>query len=126
MPALTNFADQCELINLGSAPDGRGPYFMRQTGYAPTSTTFKQDVFFLRRDGTWVINFSVLSLPDDTIRDNFIFPSAADIARLMDEIGSKPTAAEDQLPADKTPEEISNILQSTASKLIARIRDAKA
>ncbi|MEY4484522.1 MAG: hypothetical protein RL693_1974, partial [Verrucomicrobiota bacterium] len=58
--------------------------------------------------------------------DHFLFQSAADIAELMTEIGANPTVAEDQLPADKTPQEISNILESTASKLIARIRDGSA
>ncbi|CAN5676815.1 hypothetical protein BH11VER1_BH11VER1_16150 [soil metagenome] len=126
MPVLTNFADQCDLVNLGSASDGRGPYFMRQSGYSPTSTTFKQDVFYLRKDGTWVINFAALSLSENDIRDRFIFSSAGDIAVLLDEIGAKPTAAEDQLPADKTPEQISAILESTASKLISRIRSSNA
>lgn len=126
MPVLTNYADQCELINLGSASDGRGPYFMRQSGYAPTSTTFKNDVFFLRKDGTWVINLNALTQSEEAIRANFLFSSAGDIAKLMDEISAKPTAAEDQLPADKTPAQISAILDSTASKLISKIRSSKA
>lgn len=126
MPVLTNFADQCELINLGSAPDGRGPYFMRQSGYAPGSTTFKNDVFYLRKDGTWVINLNALTQSEDAIRENFLFSSAGDIAKLMDQIGAQDTVAEDQLPADKTPDQISAVLESKASKLISRIRNSQA
>lgn len=122
MPALTNFADQCDLINLGSDADGHGPYFMRQSGYAPTSTTFKNDVFYLRKDGTWVINFAALSLPENSLRENFLYSSAGDIAILMDEISDKPTVAEDRLPENKTPEEISKILDATATRLINKIR----
>lgn len=126
MPVLTNYADQCELINLGSASDGRGPYFMRQSGYAPTSTTFKNDVFYLRKDGTWVINLNALTQSEETLRANFLFSNAGDIAKLMDQISEQATVAEDQLPADKTPAQISAMLDATASKLISKIRSLKA
>ena len=54
MAALTNSYHNCELLNLGHGPNGRGPFVIRQEGTPPGSMTFQPDRFLLRKDGTWV------------------------------------------------------------------------
>lgn len=125
MPILNNFADQCELVNLAGQADGHGPYFLRQTGYAPSSATFRQDMFYLRKDGTWVIGFSALMLSEEEIHTHYLFPTAGEALALLGEISSAPTLADDKLPEDKSPEEILAVLKATASKLIAHIQNSK-
>lgn len=125
MPTLSNFVDQCDLLNLGSAPGGRGPYILRQIGSAPGSTTLQQDPFFLRKDGVWVLNLSVFCLPEKEVQENFFFRDIPELFGAIDDLAGKPLVADDKLPADKSKEEILASLRTVASNLIARIRDAQ-
>ena len=125
MPVLTNFADHCDLVNLGLSSGGHGPYILRQSGNAPGSMTLQQDNFLLRKDGTWVLNITVFSLPEKEIGEKFLFRDIPELISMIDELSSKPLVVEDNLPAGKSRAEITAALQSAASNLISRIRDAK-
>ena len=125
MPVLTNFADDCDLVNLGLAAGGRGPYFLRQSGSAPGSTSLQQDNFILRKDGVWVLNLTVFTLPEKEMNEKFLFSDLPDLISMIDQLSGKPLVVEDKLPAGKSRPEMLAALQSTASNLISRLRDAK-
>lgn len=125
MPVLTNFADHCDLINLGFASDGRGPYVLRQTGSAPGSTSLQQDNFLLRKDGVWVLNLTVFTFPEKEMNEKFLFNDFPSLVSVIDDIAGKPLVIEDKLPAGRNRAELLAALQSTASNLISRLRDAK-
>lgn len=125
MPVLTNFVDHCELLNLGFGPGGRGPYALRQTGSAPGSMTLQQDSFLLRKDGVWVLNLAAFALPEKELGEKFIFKDIPELFSVIEELGGKPLVVEDKLPADKSRAEVMAALQTTASNLMARIRDSK-
>ncbi len=125
MATLTNFADDCDLVNLGLASDGRGPFFMRQTGSAPGSMSPQQDNFILRKDGVWVLNLTVFTLPEKEMTEKFLFRDIPELMTTIDELSGKPLVIEDKLPAGKSRAEMLAAIQSTASSLISRLRDAK-
>lgn len=125
MPSLTNFVDQCDLLNLAFESNGRGPYALRQDGSPPDRMPPKQERYLLRKDGTWVLNLTAFSLPEEEIKKQFLYRDIPELFAVIHECGSKPVVAEGKLPADKTEAEVLAALQSTASKLIARIRDSK-
>jgi hypothetical protein len=125
MATLTNFADHCDLLNLGFGPGGKGPYVLRQSGSPPGSMTLQQDSYLLRKDGTWVLNLTVFSLPEKDVNENFLFRDFPELFSVIGDLGSKPLVIEDKLPTDKSRAEILAALQTTASNLLSRIRDAK-
>ncbi|MEI6541863.1 MAG: hypothetical protein WCO86_20405, partial [Planctomycetota bacterium] len=125
MPTLTNFADQCELVNLGIAPAGKGPYAFRQSGNAPGDMTLQQENYFLRKDGVWVLNLVVFTLPEKEIGEHYLFRDIPELFSVIETLSAKPLVVEDKLPANNSRSEMLATLQSTASNLISRIRDAK-
>lgn len=126
MPVLTNYTDHCNLLNLGSAPGGKGPYALRQSGYPPGSMNLQEDPYFLRKDGVWVLNIAMFTLPEKEIREKFLFQDITELLKAIDEVAAKPVVAESKLPAGKSRSEILAALQTAASTLISKIRDAKA
>lgn len=124
MPALTNNHQNCELLNLGYGPAGRGPFLVRQEGSPPGSMTLKQERFLLRKDGTWVINLAVFSLPERE-QQAFLHDTSADALMLLDGLTGDPVVEAD-LPAGKSIEELTAAATSTITGLGSRIRDAKA
>jgi len=103
----------------------KGPYALRQAGSPPGSTTLQQDMFLLRKDGAWVINLTVFSLPEKEIRQNFLFGDIPELFSVIEDLAGKPLVVEDKLPADKSKEEILASLRTNANTLISRIRDAQ-
>ena len=87
--------------------------------------TLQQDPYLLRKDGTWVLNLVVFSLPEKDIRENFIYRDIPELFSVLEDLGSKPLMVEDKLPAGKSRAEILAALQTNASTLLSRIRDAK-
>lgn len=125
MPTLTNFADHCDLINLGLTAGKSGPYALRQVGTAPGSTTLQQDPFFLRKDGVWVINLTVFSLPEKEIQEKFLFRDIPEMFSVIETLSGKPLVVEDKLPEGRSKEEILASIRTAANTLISRIRDSK-
>lgn len=125
MPVLTNFADHCDLLNLGFGPNGRGPFVLRQTGSAPGSTSPQQDNFLLRKDGVWVLNLTVFTLPEKEMNEKFLFGTLPELVSVIDQLSGNPLVVEDKLPAGRSREELLTALRSTASNLTSRLRDAQ-
>jgi hypothetical protein len=123
MATLTNSFHQCELLNLGYGPNGRGPFVVRQTGTAPGSVTLEHDTFLLRRDGTWVINLAVFPLPEKE-QDQFLYQTSAEVMQVLDGLQGDPIV-QTGLPAGKSREELKRAATSTITGLWGRIRNAK-
>ena len=122
MPALTNNYQSCELLNLGYGPGGRGPFLIRQEGSAPGSTTFQQERFLLRKDGTWVINLAVFTLSEKE-QAQFLYDSSADALSVLDSLRGDPVV-ESAIPEGKSMEELRAAAQTTISGLWGRIQNA--
>ena len=123
MRTLTNNYRDCELLNLSYNRDGRGPYLLRQDGIPPNSITPREYRFLLRKDLTWVLNLAVFALPEKEL-ENFIYKDAAELHAVVEQLGGKPVV-EDALPPGKSHAELSAAIQTTASRLWSRIRDAR-
>jgi hypothetical protein len=121
---LTNSHHNCELLNLGYGPNGRGPFLVRQEGSPPGSVTFKQERFLLRKDGTWVINLAVCALSEKE-KENFLYEQSADALKLLDGMTGDPVVEAD-LPPGKSIEELTALTKSTITGLWGRIQGAKA
>lgn len=123
MATLTNHYSNCQLLNLGYGPQGRGPFVVRQEGTPPGSTTLKVDPYLLRKDGTWVINLAVFALPDKE-KEQFFFQTSAEAVALLDGLGGAPVV-EEALPQGKSRAELKSAAQATITGLWAKIREAK-
>jgi hypothetical protein len=124
MPSITNDYTRCEMLNLASAPGGRGPFVIRQHGSAPDSMTLQQEVFLLRNDGVWVLNFSVFALTEDG-QKSFMYDSAAQVVQALEMLQGDPVV-EGKLPEGVSREELLAGAERTASRLLGALRNAKA
>jgi hypothetical protein len=123
MPTITNNYQNCQLLNLGYGPKGRGPFIVRQDGSPPGSLTFEQDRFLLRKDGTWVLNLAVFALSEKE-KESFFYETSADALNVLNSLSGDPVV-QAGLPAGKSREELKAAAQTTATGLWGRIRDAK-
>jgi hypothetical protein len=124
MRTLTNDYNDCELLNLGYNRNGHGPYVVRQDGVAPESLRTQEDRFYLRKDGTWVLNVTALTLPEKE-QEQFIFENAAELYATVQDLGGKPVV-EDTLPPGKSRAELDATIETSISKLWGRINEARA
>jgi len=124
MPAISNDYLRCEMLNLGSAPGGRGPFVIRQEGSAPGSMTLKQDIFFLRKDGVWVLNLTVFALPEKE-QQEFMYDTTVNVMKALESLSGDPEV-DDNLPAGTSRAELLAAAENMASKLLSGIRNAKA
>jgi hypothetical protein len=124
MSAIANDYQRCELINLGYGPNGRGPYVIRQEGYPPGSLTFELDRYYLRSDGTWLINLAMFALPEKD-KSHFVYTSVEDVVSLFEGLTGSPTV-ESHLPPDKSIEELRAAAQATFTGLWGRIHEMHA
>lgn len=124
MPAISNDYTRCEMLNLASAPGGRGPFVIRQLGSAPGSMTLREESFLLRDDGVWVINLAVFALKDDE-QLRFTYPSSAEVIKALEQLQGSP-AVEGQLPEGVSREELLAAAERTASRLLNGLRNAQA
>ena len=100
MGQLTNNIADCEILNLETGQNRRGPYAVRQDGVAPRGTSVRSYRFLLRKDGTWVNNLAVFVLPEAEQEAQFTFASVAEVYALVNRLGGTPRA-EAALPEDK-------------------------
>lgn len=119
MSALANDYTRCELINLGYDSDGRGPYVIRQDGYPPNTMTFEVDRYYLRRDGTWLINFAMFALSERE-KEEFVYESVEAVIALLEGLTGDP-AVEYRLPEDKSIAELRAAAESHFTGLWGRI-----
>ena len=123
MAAISNNYNQCQLLNLGYGPGGRGPFIVRQDGTPPGSTTFGTERFLLRKDGTWVLNLAVFALPEKE-KEQFLYNTSAEAIQLLDGLRGEPLV-ETGLPQGTSVEALKAAAQSTITGLWGRIREAK-
>jgi hypothetical protein len=119
MHPISNDYQRCELINLGYGINGRGPYVIRQEGYPPGSTTFEPDRFYLRQDGTWLINLAMFALPEKEKVD-FVYQSVEVVISLLEGLTGTPVV-DAHLPADKSIAELRAAAESTFTGVWGRI-----
>jgi hypothetical protein len=124
MATITNNFRNCELLNLGYGPKGRGPFVVRQEGSAPGSMTLRQDRFLLRKDGTWVLNLAVFALPEKE-KEQFLYATSTEVLNVLDGLTGTPLVEAD-LPPGKSFEELRVAAESTLTGIWGRIRNAKA
>jgi hypothetical protein len=123
MPAVSNDYTRCEMLNLGSAPGGRGPFAIRQEGSAPGSMTLVQERFLLRHDGVWVLNLTVLSLPEKE-QEKFLYATSTDVMKALENLTGDPVV-DDKLPEGKSKAQVMAEIETTASRLMSGLRNAK-
>jgi len=124
MRTLTNNLADCELLNLETGKNRRGPYVVRQDGVAPSSADLRSYRFLLRRDGTWVNNLAVFVLPEAEQEAQFTFETIADVYALANALGGRPRA-EAALPEGKSEEELLAAAKATTSRVWSRIQNAR-
>ncbi|MFN0127253.1 MAG: hypothetical protein ACKV19_11275 [Verrucomicrobiales bacterium] len=124
MPAIANYPDRCELLNLGYGPQGRGPFIIRQVGNVPGSMDLAQNPYFLRKDGVWVLNLAIIALPEAD-QEVVLYPTMVEaMARLGALAGGDPVI-EATLPAGRSLQELQSAAEDTANRLIAHLRRAR-
>lgn len=124
MPAIANYPDRCELLNLGYGPQGKGPYVVRQHGHEPGSMDLTQNVYFLRKDGVWVWNLAVISLPE-TEQESVLYGTLAEAMSMLTELSGGTPVVDAALPAGRTVEELQSAAADTANRLVSRLHAAK-
>jgi len=124
MRALKNAIDDVEIVNLGYAANGKGPYFVRQDGYPPQSTNYKDERFILLSDGTWMLNLKFMSLPEAE-QEKHLLSSIREIYDRLQLIAGTPVVADATLPEGKTQEQIMREIEATAGRIRSRMKGAQ-
>jgi hypothetical protein len=124
MRTLTNNLGDCQLLNLETGKNRRGPYAVRQDGVAPGSMDLKTYRFLLRKDGTWVNSLAAYVLPEAEQEAQFTFETVAEVYALANSLGGRPRA-DAALPEGKSPEELIAAAESTTSRVWSRIQSAR-
>jgi hypothetical protein len=124
MGQLTNNIADCEILNLETGQNRRGPYVVRQDGVAPRGRSVRAYRFLLRKDGTWVNNLAVFVLPEAEQEAQFTFESLAEVYALVNRLGGTPRA-EAALPEGKSQSELLAAAESTTSRVWKRIQSAR-
>ena len=104
MKKLTNAYRDLEMINLSLGPGGKGPYLVRQLGYAPSDQTFTDKPFILQTDGTWILSYHFACLPEAE-QEKRLFSSIEEMTSMIETIGSEDPVVIDYLPEGVTNEE---------------------
>jgi hypothetical protein len=124
MRTLTNNLADCELLNLETGQNRRGPYVVRQDGITPRSAGVRSYRFLLRKDGTWVNNLAVFVLPEAEQESQFTFETIAEVYALVNRLGGTPRV-EAALPEGKSQSELLAAAESTTSRVWNRIQRAR-
>lgn len=117
MPALSNDAARCEVINLAWAPGGHGPYLVRQEGYPPGSTDFRPQRFLLQKNGRWLLNLAFVMLPEAE-QEAQLFHSLKDVLVLLDQIAGQPVQADYELPTGTSADEIMKHFENCTHRIL--------
>ena len=123
MATISNDYTRCQMLNLASAPGGRGPFVIRQEGCPPESTSLQQDPFLLRDDGVWVLNLTVFSLKEEE-QQRFIYSSSGDVLKALESLHGD-AKVEAKLPEGVSKAELLAAAESTASRLLRGLKTAQ-
>jgi hypothetical protein len=113
MRTLTSNYQDCELLNLGSNKNGRGPYVLRQDGVPPDSLRAQEDRFLLSKDGTWDLTVTAFTLPEKEQEQQFIFQDAAELYSAVENLLKGPLC--------RTPYLLGKVVRNF-SQLLSRLR----
>ncbi len=120
---LTNSYHDVRLFNLRWAPGGKGPYIIRQLGYAPGDPAMDVKPFILQPDGTWLLSYHLACLPEHE-QEKRLFHTMAEVVDVLDRIGSRKVRAIDTLPDGVSPEEALQCYKNTTARLIQHMHHA--
>lgn len=123
MASLSNDYKRCELFNAASAPNGRGPFFIRQLATSPGNHSLSNDPYLLRNDGVWVLNLRVFTL-SEAEQQKFMYATIAEVMQVLDSLEGAP-AFEDQLPEGATRQEILSKAEVALSRMMTAMKNAK-
>ena len=125
MPAISNSLDRFKLLNLGYLRGGRGPYAIRQDGYAPGSMTLDENRFILMDDGSWMLNYRFFLLPEEE-QEKQLFGSLPEVFEALDALAGKEVVVHDQLPNGATKEMVLARMRAVRNRLTIRLHEARA
>jgi len=120
---MTNDSRDFLLINLGLAPNGRGPFALRQDGIPPGSLLQQEDRFFLSRDGEWKLNFAVFLEPDHL--NDYLFDTMAEVHERVMSLVGKPVV-HDELPEGTKREDVQRAMQQLDNNIARALRERNA
>lgn len=123
MRTLTNDYHDCEVLDLGFNPSGRGPFIIRQEGIPPGMVAREGDRFLLHPDGRWVINFAVFALPEDE-QKAFLYDDIPAVMAVLGKLVGKPQV-EDALPPDMSRAQLQAAMESAHARVWARMREVR-
>ncbi len=123
MPSLSNDYKRCKLFNMASAPNGRGPFFIRQLGTSPGNLSISNDPYLLRKDGVWVLNLRVFSL-SEAEQHEFMYATTAEVMQMLDGLEGPPVI-EDQVPDGVTRQELLSKAEVALSRMVTAMKNAK-
>ena len=122
MSALSNDPARCEVMNLGWAHGGHGPYLVRQEGYVPSSTDFRPQRFILQKDGRWLLNLAFVMLPEAE-QEAQLFHSLSEVARSLDAMSATPARVDVHLPEDVCEAEILRHFEQCTHRILRGMRN---
>lgn len=125
MAALCNDPARCEVMNLGWATNGHGPYLVRQEGYEPGSSTFQPLRFILQKDGRWLSNLAFVML-SEVEQEAQLFHSMREVARFLDGLATKPLVADSALPPGVSESEILRRFEQCTHRILRGLRSCVA
>ncbi len=108
---------------MASAPNGRGPFFIRQLGTSPGNLSISNDPYLLRKDGVWVLNLRVFSL-SEAEQSEFIYATTAEVMQMLDGLEGPPVI-EDQVPDGMTRQELLSKAEVALSRMVTAMKNAK-
>lgn len=124
MSALSNDPALCDVIDLCWEAGGHGPYLVRQEGYVPGSTHFRQQHFVLQKSGLWLINLAFVMLPEAE-QEKQLFRSLSELISCFEAISAKPARADDKIPNGLSGDEIMSHFESCTNRILRGIRDGR-
>jgi hypothetical protein len=124
MPAIANYPDRCELLNLGYGPEGKGPYVLRQEGNVPGSMDLRQNTYLLRKDGVWVLNLVIFALPEAE-QEVVLYSTLSEAMTMLTGLSGGEPVIDSALPEGRTLEQLQAATEGTANRLLTRLRQAK-
>ena len=122
MPSLSNDPARCEVMNLGWAPNGHGPYLVRQEGYAPGSADMRPQPFILQRDGRWLLNLAFAALPE-VEQERQLFHDLGELSTFLDTHATTGVFADASLPAGTSHDELLRRFENCTHRILQGMKN---
>jgi hypothetical protein len=122
MAVLTNDPARCEIMNLGWAPGGHGPYLVRQVGYPPGSRDMRPQPFILQRDGRWLLNLSFAAL-DETEQEKQLFHDLGALSTFLDALSSHAVVADATLPQGASHDDLLHRFETCTHRILQGMKN---